>query len=240
MKKLLLLAASAVCGLTSVAHDIAAFNVSQNITASRINNTNNGTAWWIIPAARNQQYFGSRFVSKSAWEAGMYNLKAGLEYAATWDRSCAAATDFATKSFKNLDLENVRVTLTTGSNITITGGKMPDPQVKPDHVDNPHVTATLYINSLEDEGGQVYTAILKYGVCADDLTKTYDYLPQSVEINTPDGKMFDQIGSMKFLFENVVKGSDWVTLRNTYFPCLHEWVVRSVCLASEVVAHNTG
>lgn len=207
-------------GFTGVWSSSAGKTIIQDLTASKINTSNNGTAIWLVHK-RNQQLFGTRVgligASKLYYEAGMYNLPNGVEYALTWDYENDGDKQMRQLDFSGLDLNNVKVQLTTGSNFVYTKDKMPTPEFTEGAAEG-HVTAKMFIYSLPDKEGRTFTAVLDYGVVADDVTKSIEYLPKSVSIDTPDGKMFVAVKSMKFLFENVIKKKDWVGLRKTTFP----------------------
>lgn len=219
MRKILLLFSAVVLTLPCFAHH-EMMEIKHNITASKTNTSNNGTAYWVIPA-RNQQFFGTRYGNTKNYEAGMFKLGAGIEYAAIWSKENTADKSLAEKDFSNLLLDKIKLTVTTGSNFTgITKkGQKGGATIVADYTPNPHVTLTMYIYSIPQEDGSVYTATCDFGVVHDDVRKAIEYEVKDIKIDTPDGNMFPKIDYIKVLFGNVVEGRDWVALRNTDFRC---------------------
>lgn len=214
--------------------------IKHNITASKTNTSNNGTAYWVIPA-RNQQFFGTRYGNTKNYEAGMFKLGEGIEYAAIWSKDNTADKSLAEKDFSNLLLDKIKLTVTTGSNFTgITKkGQKGGATIVADYTPNPHVTLTMYIYSIPQEDGSVYTATCDFGVVHDDVRKAIEYEVKDIKIDTPDGNMFPKIDYIKVLFGNVVEGQDWVALRNTDFRCEKQHVP-ILSLNHQVTGFNPG
>ncbi len=108
-----------------------------------------------------------------------------------------------------------------------------------DYTPNPHVTLTMYIYSIPQEDGSVYTATCDFGVVHDDVRKAIEYEVKDIKIDTPDGNMFPKIDYIKVLFGNVVEGQDWVALRNTDFRCEKQHVP-ILSLNHQVTGFNPG
>lgn len=239
MRKILLLFSAVVLTLPCFAHH-EMMEIKHNITASRTNTSNNGTAYWVIPA-RNQQFFGTRYGNTKSYEAGMFKLGAGIEYAAIWSKENTADKSLAEKDFSNLLLDKIKLTVTTGSNFTgITKkGQKGGATIVADYTPNPHVTLTMYIYSIPQEDGSVYTATCDFGVVHDDVREAIEYEVKDIKIDTPDGNMFPKIDYIKVLFGNVVEGRDWVALRNTDFRCEKQHVP-ILSLNHQVTGFNPG
>lgn len=239
MRKILLLFSAVVLTLPCFAHH-EMMEIKHNITASKTNTSNNGTAYWVIPA-RNQQFFGTRYGNTKNYEAGMFKLGEGIEYAAIWSKDNTADKSLAEKDFSNLLLDKIKLTVTTGSNFTgITKkGQKGGATIVADYTPNPHVTLTMYIYSIPQEDGSVYTATCDFGVVHDDVRKAIEYEVKDIKIDTPDGNMFPKIDYIKVLFGNVVEGQDWVALRNTDFRCEKQHVP-ILSLNHQVTGFNPG
>ncbi len=239
MRKILLLFSAVVLTLPCFAHH-EMMEIKHNITASKTNTSNNGTAYWVIPA-RNQQFFGTRYGNTKNYEAGMFKLGEGIEYAAIWSKENTADKSLAEKDFSNLLLDKIKLTVTTGSNFTgITKkGQKGGATIVADYTPNPHVTLTMYIYSIPQEDGSVYTATCDFGVVHDDVRKAIEYEVKDIKIDTPDGNMFPKIDYIKVLFGNVVEGRDWVALRNTDFRCEKQHVP-ILSLNHQVTGFNPG
>ncbi len=239
MRKILLLFSAVVLTLPCFAHH-EMMEIKHNITASKTNTSNNGTAYWVIPA-RNQQFFGTRYGNTKNYEAGMFKLGAGIEYAAIWSKENTADKSLAEKDFSNLLLDKIKLTVTTGSNFTgITKkGQKGGATIVADYTPNPHVTLTMYIYSIPQEDGSVYTATCDFGVVHDDVREAIEYEVKDITIDTPDGNMFPKIDYIKVLFGNVVEGRDWVALRNTDFRCEKQHVP-ILSLNHQVTGFNPG
>lgn len=239
MRKILLLFSAVVLTLPCFAHH-EMMEIKHNITASKTNTSNNGTAYWVIPA-RNQQFFGTRYGNTKNYEAGMFKLGAGIEYAAIWSKENTADKSLAEKDFSNLLLDKIKLTVTTGSNFTgITKkGQKGGATIVADYTPNPHVTLTMYIYSIPQEDGSVYTATCDFGVVHDDVREAIEYEVKNITIDTPDGNMFPKIDYIKVLFGNVVEGRDWVALRNTDFRCEKQHVP-ILSLNHQVTGFNPG
>lgn len=239
MRKILLLFSAVVLTLPCFAHH-EMMEIKHNITASKTNTSNNGTAYWVIPA-RNQQFFGTRYGNTKNYEAGMFKLGEGIEYAAIWSKDNTADKSLAEKDFSNLLLDKIKLTVTTGSNFTgITKkGQKGGATIVADYTPNPHVTLTMYIYSIPQEDGSAYTATCDFGVVHDDVRKAIEYEVKDIKIDTPDGNMFPKIDYIKVLFGNVVEGQDWVALRNTDFRCEKQHVP-ILSLNHQVTGFNPG
>lgn len=233
MRKILLLLLAVVFTLPCFAHNHLTFTISDDITASKIGPKETTKVYWIA-AGTNEQFLGSRIsynasdpelgvdagAKKTYYEDGMWNLPEGTEYAVIMRNAYTKVTNTAYKAFNNiafdrLDWENVRLHATTGSNLAGNVATKGGATVVLDHTPNPHITLKMLFVSTDEK----YTATLDFGLTEDNVRVNKEYAPKSISINTPDGKMFPNVGYIKVLFENVKTGKDWVALaRNITIP----------------------